>query len=141
MRIALTIAERAKAAAQASLLAGSGAMVKYTYRVVRPMTAILTKRAQSPDHLTEAISLHVRLPDEEHAYAWIEPAIRRDNTPDEGLRAFQDRIFLQDRLILESQRPKRVPLAAGVEVPQRADRLSAAYRHMLKRVGLRYGVL
>ncbi len=27
------------------------------------------------------------------------------------------------------------------EVPQRADRLSAAYRRMLKRVGLRYGVL
>jgi len=126
---------------QANLLAAGGVMVEYTYRVVRPLTAILTKLPQAPDGLTEAISLHVQPLDEEHAHAWIVLAMHNDSSSDDDLRAFQDRIFLQDLQILESQRPKRVPLEPGVEVPQRADRLSAAYRRMLKRVGLRYGVL
>lgn len=126
---------------QASLLAAGGAMVEYTYRVVRPLTAVLTKLPQAPGGLTEAISLHVQPLDEEHAHAWIVLAMRNDSSDDDELRAFQDRIFLQDLQILESQRPKRVPLEAGVEVPQRADRLSAAYRRMLRRAGLRYGVL
>ncbi len=126
---------------QANLLAADGAMVEYTYRVVRPLTAILTKLPQTPEGLTEAISLHVQPLDEEHAHAWIVLAMHNDSSSDDELRAFQDRIFLQDLQILESQRPKKVPLEPGVEVPQRADRLSAAYRRMLKRIGLRYGVM
>jgi len=116
-------------------------MVEYTYRVVRPLAAILTKLPQRRDGRIEAIGLFVQPQDEEHCQAWIVLAMTNDVSSDQELRAFQDRIFLQDLEILESQRPKKVPLEPGVEVPQRADRLSAAYRRMLKRAGLRYGVL
>ena len=116
-------------------------MVEYSYRVVRPLTAILTKLPDKPEGRIEAISLFVQPLDETHRQAWIVLAMHDDSATDDELRASQDRIFLQDLEILESQRPKRVPLEPGVEVPQRADRLSAAYRHMLKRLGLRYGVL
>ena len=126
---------------QANLLAGDGAMVEYTYRVVRPLAAILTKLPRRRDGRIEAIGLFVQPQDEEHCQAWIVLAMTNDVSSDQELRAFQDRIFLQDLEILESQRPKKVPLEPGVEVPQRADRLSAAYRRMLKRAGLRYGVL
>ncbi|MBK4733142.1 aromatic ring-hydroxylating dioxygenase subunit alpha [Noviherbaspirillum sp. DKR-6] len=126
---------------QANLLAAGGSMVEYTYRVVRPLTAILTKLPAQQGGLAEAISLHVQPEDEEHCRAWIVLAMSNDSSSDEESRAFQDRIFLQDLAILESQRPKAIPLEPGMEVPQRADRLSAAYRRMLKALDLRYGVL
>jgi phenylpropionate dioxygenase-like ring-hydroxylating dioxygenase large terminal subunit len=124
-----------------NLLAKDGSMVEYTYRVVRPLTAILTKLPQQQDGFAEAISLHVQPMDEEHCQAWIVLAMTNSVSTDDELRAFQDRIFAQDLEILESQRPKRVLLEPGVEVPQRADRLSAAYRRMLKGLGMKYGVM
>ncbi|CAN5258985.1 aromatic ring-hydroxylating dioxygenase subunit alpha [soil metagenome] len=127
----------------ASLAANEGSMVEYTYRVVRPLTAILTKLPQHgvTNDAHDAISLHVQPVDEEHCQAWIVLALKDVTSSDDELRAFQDRIFLQDLAVLESQRPKRIPLEVGVEIPQRADRLSAAYRRMLKSVGMKYGIL
>ena len=118
-----------------------GPMVEYTYRVVRPLTAILTKLPQPQGGVIEAIRLFVQPLDEEHCQAWISLAMSNHTSSDEELRAFQDRIFLQDLETLKAQRPKKLLLEPGVEVPQRADRLSAAYRRMLERLGLRYGAL
>lgn len=124
-----------------NILAKDGTMVEYTYRVVRPLTAILTKLPANMEGFAEAISLHVQPVTEEQCNAWIIVAMTNTVSTEEETRAFQDQIFKQDLAILESQRPKRVPLEPGIEVPQRADRLSAAYRRMLKELGLRYGVL
>ncbi|SNS85104.1 Phenylpropionate dioxygenase, large terminal subunit [Noviherbaspirillum humi] len=124
-----------------NLLSKDGSMVEYTYRVARPLTAILTKLPQNQEGFAEAISLHVQPLEEEKSQAWIVLAMTNSVSTDDELRAFQDRIFSQDLAILESQRPKRVPLQPGAEVPQRADKLSAAYRRMLRQLGLRYGVI
>lgn len=126
---------------RANLLASEGSMVEYTYRVVRPLSAILTKLPLQQDGFDEAISLHVQPLDEEHSQAWIVLAMTNDASTDDEMRTFQDTIFGQDLAILESQRPKRVPLQPGLEVPQRADRLSAAYRRLLLQLGMRYGVM
>jgi phenylpropionate dioxygenase-like ring-hydroxylating dioxygenase large terminal subunit len=124
-----------------SLTVGADAsMVEYTYRVLRPLTAVLTKVAQAPA-FPQAISLHVQPLDAETCHAWMVMSGIDAQTADDELLARQGRIFEQDLQILESQRPKQVPLETGVEVPQRADRLSSAYRRMLKAAGLRYGVL
>ena len=126
---------------RANLLADTGSMVEYTYRVVRPLTAILTKLPLQQDGFDEAISLHVQPVDEEQCDAWIVLAMTNGVSTDAEMRAFQDTIFAQDLAILESQRPKRVPLQPGIEVPQRADRLSAAYRRLLLQLGMTYGVM
>jgi phenylpropionate dioxygenase-like ring-hydroxylating dioxygenase large terminal subunit len=60
---------------------------------------------------------------------------------EEELRAFQDRIFLQDRPILENQVPKRLPLAPNAELHMRWDRMSLAYRRYLVERGMAYGVV
>jgi phenylpropionate dioxygenase-like ring-hydroxylating dioxygenase large terminal subunit len=117
-----------------------GAMVEYSYRVLRPLTAVLTKQAQSVG-FPQAISLHVQPLDADSCDAWMVMSGIDDRSTDAELLAKQGRIFAQDLQILESQRPRQVPLEPGVEVPQRADRLSSAYRRMLKEAGLRYGVL
>ena len=60
---------------------------------------------------------------------------------DAELSAFQDRIFLQDKPIVENQVPLRLPLAQGAELPIRSDRMSLAYRAYLREQNVRYGVI
>lgn len=126
---------------QTNSLAHGGSEVEYTYRVVRPLTAILTKLPQAQQDFREAISLHVQPLGETTSQVWIVLALTPHGQPDAVLRAFQDRIFLQDLPILENQRPARLPLAARAEVSIACDRLSLAYRDYLRRCGLGYGVL
>jgi phenylpropionate dioxygenase-like ring-hydroxylating dioxygenase large terminal subunit len=52
---------------------------------------------------------------------------------------FQQLIFLQDRIILENQRPVLLPLEPRTEIPTRADASSVAYRRWLKEKGITYG--
>ena len=52
---------------------------------------------------------------------------------------FQQLIFLQDRIILENQRPILLPLEPRAEIPTRADATSIAYRRWLKEKGITYG--
>jgi phenylpropionate dioxygenase-like ring-hydroxylating dioxygenase large terminal subunit len=126
---------------QTNSLAHGGGDVEYTYRVVRPLTAILTKVPDVQQSFREAISLHVQPIEEESSRVWIVMAMTNFEQEEGTLRAFQDRIFLQDKPILESQVPRRLPLAPGVESPVRSDRMSVAYRRYLRDAGLRYGVI
>ena len=121
-------------------LAHGGTMVEYDYRVVRPLTAILTKVPEQSRGFREAISLHVQPVAEEASVAWILLAMTNFVQSDAELREFQDTIFLQDRPIVENQVPKRLPLAPGAEMSLRSDRMSLAYRTYLREQGLRYGV-
>ena len=122
-------------------LADSGGMVEYTYRVVRPLCAILTKIPETVDGFREAISLHVSPLDETRSRVWIILAMTNFVQSDAELRGFQDTIFLQDLPILENQVPVRLPLDPAAEVSVRADRSSVAYRRYLRDVGLRHGVI
>jgi phenylpropionate dioxygenase-like ring-hydroxylating dioxygenase large terminal subunit len=126
---------------QTNSLAHGGSEVEYTYRVVRPLTAILTKVPDVQQGFHEAISLHVQPIEEESSRVWLVMAMTNFEQDEATLREFQDRIFLQDRPILESQTPRRLPLAPGAESPVRSDRMSLAYRRYLRELGLRYGVL
>lgn len=120
--------------------ARGGALVEYTYRVVRPFTAILTKVPEQAGGATEAISLHVQPVAEEASVVWIVLAMPNFEQSERELREFQDSIFLQDKPIVENQMPRRLPLAPGAEVSIRSDRMSLAYRAYLREQGLRYGI-
>ena len=124
---------------QASKAANGGCEVEYSYRVPRPLCAILTKQAASGPQ--EAIALFLQPLTEVTTRVWIILALGDHESSDEALREFQDRIFLQDQPILESQSPARLPLAAGAEVSVVCDRMSLAYRSYLREMSLRYGVL
>ena len=122
-------------------LSQAGSDVEYAYRVTRPLTAILDKIPERQDGFREAISLHVQPVGEERSVAWIIMAMTNFVQSEEELRAFQDRIFLQDKPIVENQVPLRLPLAPRAELPVRADKLAVAYRRYLREKGLRYGVV
>ncbi len=124
---------------QASKAEQGGSEVEYSYRVVRPLTAILSK--QTPGSKREAIALLLQPLTETTTRVWIILALDDFSSDDAALRQFQDTIFLQDQPILESQSPACLPLVPGMEVSVACDRMSLAYRSYLKQQRLRYGVL
>jgi vanillate O-demethylase monooxygenase subunit len=56
--------------------------------------------------------------------------------PVEPVRAFNFRIFQEDRAMVESQKPIDLPLDSGEEAHIAADRISIAYRRLLREMGL-----
>ena len=126
-----------------SINATGGSMVDYTYEVVGPYTALLTK---APDAqrvaiagFREAIALFVCPVGPESCRVWFRLAMTDFVSSDETMRAFQDAIFAQDAPIVTSQRPRRLPLDLRAELHCAADKSSAAYRRHLLRLGVTFG--
>jgi phenylpropionate dioxygenase-like ring-hydroxylating dioxygenase large terminal subunit len=123
--------------------AEGGAWVGYRYSVPHPFAAILRKDAAEGDPVSNAIALFLRPDGDERCTAWFAMATLGDLADDEELREFQDAVFAQDRPVLESQMPKRLPIGKeGLvrEVHGPADRMSSAYRRYLQRLGITVGV-
>jgi phenylpropionate dioxygenase-like ring-hydroxylating dioxygenase large terminal subunit len=124
---------------QASAGAAGGAWVDYRYEVLGPYAALLGKRAEVPGAPQEAYALWATPLDEEATRVWFTLFTSDAAADAAALRAFQALIFEQDRPVLESQRPRRLPLSGG-EHPCAADRLSVAYRRYLQATATTYGV-
>jgi len=124
---------------QANRLANDGSLVGYRYELTAPYSAVLTKLPQQQDGYRDEIALLVCPVEPERSRVWFRVALTDFASSDEELRAFQHTIFAQDRPILESQRPKRLPLSGG-EVHCAADRSSAVYRRFLMERGITFGV-
>ena len=129
---------------RSSVHAVGNAMVEYTYEVVSPYAAVLTKVPEAGTaaiaDLRESIALFVCPVTPESSVVWIRLAMNDFESPDQKLVDFQNTIFGQDLPILESQRPRRLPLLPGAEQHCAADRLSVAYRRFLQASGITFGV-
>jgi phenylpropionate dioxygenase-like ring-hydroxylating dioxygenase large terminal subunit len=94
----------------------------------------------APDRL-DAIALFIQPMEEDLCRAqpvmYLVDAIS-DHT---SLLNFEQVIFLQDRIILENQRPLLLPLEPRSETPTRADSSSIVYRRWIKEKGLRFGTV
>lgn len=120
-------------------LSSEGSWVEYRYELVAPFCAVLTKLPQRQDGYRDEIALFVCPLEHERSRVWFRMAVTDFESSDEELRAFQHTIFTQDQPVLESQRPRRLPLSGG-EVHCAADRSSAAYRRFLRERGITFGV-
>ena len=132
--------------------AASGADVSYSYAVIAPYCAVLTKipDVQTTPHREsiasttahrESIALWACPLTPETSRVWFSLAVADWGAPAQTLRDFQDTIFLQDKPILESQSPARLPLDPRAELHTAADKMSAAYRRYLRGLGITYGVI
>lgn len=131
---------------QSSVQAKTGAMVDYTYEVDGPYTAILTKLPDAQtvkvEGFRESIAMFVCPLTPETSRVWIRLAMLDWTSTDVQLQAFQHTIFSQDQPVLESQRPKRLPIGPDAPVTElhcAADRASTAYRRYLKEAGITFG--
>lgn len=124
---------------QAAMSAIGGIETRYMYRVASPFVTLLYKTCPSVKNRWDVICLFVQplAPD----LCRVHPVmfLLDGATPSADLVRFQQLIFLQDRIILENQRPRLLPLEPRAEIPTRADIASVVYRRWLKEKGLSYG--
>jgi phenylpropionate dioxygenase-like ring-hydroxylating dioxygenase large terminal subunit len=123
---------------RATASAAGGGWVNYRYEVLGPYAAWLAKQPESGEP-GDSYALWASPVDDEHCRVFMAQYTSDLGSTDEQLRDFQLAIFAQDQPILESQRPRRLPLSGG-ELHSAADRLSAAYRRYLQAQGVRCGV-
>lgn len=123
---------------RAAASAAGGDWVHYRYEVLSPYAALLSKHGQAggpQDHYT----IWACPSGPEHCRLWFAQYTTDTESTDDALRDFQIAIFAQDQPVLESQRPRRLPISGG-EAMSAADRLSVAYRRYLKASGITVGV-
>ncbi len=124
---------------RAALTAEGAIRADYIYRVTTPFTVILYKTSPGAPGRWDVICLFVQPLDPGRCRAHPMMFLIDDATPTADLIGFQQMIFVQDRIILENQRPVLLPLEPRAEIPTRADASSVAYRRWLKEKGLTYG--
>ena len=124
---------------QAAMSATGGIITQYLYRVATPFVTLLYKTCPLADNRWDVICLFVQpvAPDRCRVHP-IMFLVNSQTAPADLIR-FQQLIFLQDRIILENQRPRLLPLEPRAEIPTRADIASVVYRRWLKEKGLTYG--
>ncbi|MFW5835161.1 MAG: aromatic ring-hydroxylating dioxygenase subunit alpha, partial [Pseudomonadota bacterium] len=125
----------------AAASAQEGQMSDYRYRVVSPFDVLLYKTSPADPTRDDVIGLLIRAVEPDLAVAYAFLSVIDAESAETTLIHFQQTIFLQDRIILENQRPRLLPLSPRAETPTRADLSSVVYRRWLKAKGVRFGVL
>jgi phenylpropionate dioxygenase-like ring-hydroxylating dioxygenase large terminal subunit len=109
------------------------------YRVPSPFIVMLYKVSPTQPERRDVIAMFIQPMEQDHCRATAVMWMADDVSTHTGLLHFEQVIFLQDRLILENQRPRTLPLDPRAEIPTRADSSSVVYRRWLKERGLRFG--
>lgn len=125
---------------KAAASAEGGQISQYMYRAVSPFNVMLYKTPPSAPNRWDVIALFVQPVEPDISIAHPYMLVIDDTSTDAELIGFQQMIFLQDKIVLENQRPRLLPLQPGRETPTRADLSSVLYRRWLKEKRLSYGV-
>jgi phenylpropionate dioxygenase-like ring-hydroxylating dioxygenase large terminal subunit len=116
-----------------------GAFVQLTYRVPTPFVVMLYRVCPTAPDRLDAIALFIHPIEEDLCRAQPVMYLVDSSSTQTALLNFEQVIFLQDRIIVENQRPLLLPLEPRQEIPTRADSSSVAYRRWLKEKGVRFG--
>ena len=114
---------------------GKPSLVKYSYRVLRSLTASLCKEFARTRF---AVFLTVTPVEQVESIGWMLVAINYEGDQEET-RNFNNKIVSQDIPVVESQRPELLPLDLQSELHLKSDRMSIAYRKWLKQLGVALG--
>jgi phenylpropionate dioxygenase-like ring-hydroxylating dioxygenase large terminal subunit len=125
---------------QASASAAGGIDAHYRYRVMHPLCAALYKSCPNRADALDVIGLFIQPLDEERVIAYCLLVYFEDALGDAEMIRFQHMIFGQDKPILESHRPRRMPIRGKRETHMRCDLTSVVYRRWLAARGMRFGV-
>ena len=117
----------------------AGDFARLTYRVPSPFVVMLYRVCPTAPDRLDAIALFIQPMEEDRCRAQPVMYLVDSLSADNDLLRFEQVIFLQDRIIVENQRPILLPLEPRAEIPTQADGSSVAYRRWLKEKGLRYG--
>jgi phenylpropionate dioxygenase-like ring-hydroxylating dioxygenase large terminal subunit len=126
-------------------------MAFYTYHTFRPLVAYFSKRTQQADAAGNIVSDRSDLfttffaaqpVDETTTIVRVCGALNVQPHPDpKTVRERADVVYGQDREIVESQRPERIPTELRYELHHRTDLMGQRYRTWLRAKGISYGVI
>ena len=124
----------------ASNAATDGQMTDYVYRIMSPFSIMLYKNVHADPSRNDAICLFIQPREEANCLAYMPMALVDEISTTPAIIDFQQTIFLQDRVILENQRPALMPLAPAAEIPSKADVGSITFRRWLGQMGISFGI-
>ena len=125
---------------KAAASAEGGQISQYMYRVVNTFNVMLYKTPPTAPNRWDVVALFVQPVAEDVSIGHPFMLVIDETSTEAGLIAFQQMIFLQDKIVLENQRPRLLPLQPGRETPTRGDLSSVLYRRWLKGKNLGFGV-
>ena len=122
----------------------------YSYSAFRPLVAYFSKRVTIKDPAQASLGS----PDDRFTTMFTSQPVDAVNCINRVLFAInfapemtiermlprQDIVYGQDREIVETQRPERIPIELREELHHRTDRMGVAYRRFLAELGVTYGV-
>lgn len=118
---------------------GHEVQAKYTYKVFNPLCVSFVKNIDESDDLFK-LYLIVLPVNEQVSKAFMIMERNYDlEVPEQIFIDFQNRLIEQDRIIVENQKPELLPLDLQAELHLNSDRMSLAYRRMLKEKGMTFG--
>lgn len=118
---------------------GNGIYSRYTYKVFNPLCASFTKRMdESEDYFNLFLIVLPESEDKSTAFMLMERNYALEEE-DKVFIDFQNILIEQDQIIVENQQPELLPLDLQAELHLVCDRLSIAYRKMLKESGITFG--
>jgi phenylpropionate dioxygenase-like ring-hydroxylating dioxygenase large terminal subunit len=124
---------------QAAMSADDGQISEYMYRVTSPFVTVLYKTCPMVDDAWDLVGIFVQPREEGVCDVHTFMLVFDDTSTYADLVHFQQKIFLQDRSILENQQPTGLPLSPTDEAAIRADGSSMLYRRWLRQKGLTFG--
>lgn len=124
---------------QAAMSADDGQVSEYMYRVTSPFVTVLYKTCPVVDGAWDLVGIFVQPREEGVCDVHTFMLVFDDTSTYADLVHFQQKIFLQDRSILENQQPTGLPLSPKDESAIRADGSSMLYRRWLRQKGLTFG--
>ena len=123
----------------------------YTYSVFRPLVAHFSKRLEIADPARAGLGapgdrfttmFTVQPVDEVNCIVRVAFAINfAPGLAEADMLPRQDVVYGQDRDIVETQRPERIPTDLREEMHHRSDKMGVAYRRLLREAGITYGTL
>jgi phenylpropionate dioxygenase-like ring-hydroxylating dioxygenase large terminal subunit len=117
----------------------TGDFVRLTFRVPTPFAVMLYRVCPTAPTRLDVIALFIQPMEETLCRAQPVMFLVDGLSAFNDLLHFEQVIFMQDRIIVENQRPLLLPLEPQGEIPTKADSSSIAYRRWLKEKGLCYG--
>jgi phenylpropionate dioxygenase-like ring-hydroxylating dioxygenase large terminal subunit len=125
--------------------------VGYSYRCMRPLVAHFSKRVEvadpsshHPSSPTDRFCTYFTAQPVDDVSCIIRICTARNFAPyltADDVHRRQDLVYSQDRDIVETQRPERIPVDLREELHHRTDRLGQQYRRWLGALGITYGTV
>ena len=120
---------------------GQGEYVSASYNIFRPLTVCLRVRSKVVDQCITMFFTATPV-EEEKSIVWRWTCINfAHEVPETEFNNFANTVINQDIAIVESQRPRRLPLDLQAEFHVPSDRYSITYRKWLKKIGVSFGTL